>query len=478
MIKKILATLALTVFAATSVFAYTNTGSSGTQPTQTGEWDFLSTNILKAKRSAVTQICQSDGTTCTTIGAGASGASTALDNLASVAINTSLVSDTADTDSLGSTTKEWLNAYIGDAGKLFFGLGQDATIHRSAANTLTLTASSGVVTSAGLTVGGTAAATTFDTNVAAAGVTLAGTTLAADGTDANIDITVTPKGSGDLALGTADLTMTGSLAATGARVTKGWFTDIESTNMPTVGGTAILTSLTAPQFTTIELGHATDTTLSRVSAGVVAVEGNNVLTTAAGTAVAAAAITSATTTVNTSSATAPSVGQVLTATSDSAATWQTPSGGGNKTIWAQIYSADGGVDGLGNEFSRGQVSDAFTMRARSQFILPSDFTSITSVKAYWTANVASGNLYSAFTSRAVNSGEVYSSGGSSDSIAVTTYAISGANEIQITDVTAMANGLTLSAGDIIGLAFERNGADASDTLGVAVFVLGFEVTYN
>ena len=38
--------------------------------------------------------------------------------------------------------------------------------------------------------------TTFDTNVVAAGVTLSGTTLSADGTDSNIDITVTPKGTG------------------------------------------------------------------------------------------------------------------------------------------------------------------------------------------------------------------------------------------------------------------------------------------
>lgn len=43
---------------------------------------------------------------------------------------------------------------------------------------------------------------------------------------------------GTLALGTADLTMTGSIAATGSRVTKGWFTDIESTNAPTIGGAA------------------------------------------------------------------------------------------------------------------------------------------------------------------------------------------------------------------------------------------------
>jgi hypothetical protein len=39
-------------------------------------------------------------------------------------------------------------------------------------------------------------ATTFDTDVAVAGVTLSGTTLAADGTDANISLTLTPKGTG------------------------------------------------------------------------------------------------------------------------------------------------------------------------------------------------------------------------------------------------------------------------------------------
>jgi hypothetical protein len=52
---------------------------------------------------------------------------------------------------------------------------------------------------------GTVLATTVDTNVAAAGVTLAGTTLAADGTDTNISVTVTPKGTGDLVLTTGNL---------------------------------------------------------------------------------------------------------------------------------------------------------------------------------------------------------------------------------------------------------------------------------
>ena len=51
----------------------------------------------------------------------------------------------------------------------------------------------------------TALATTFDTNIAAAGVTLAGTTLAADGTDADISINITPKGTGAVALADAIL---------------------------------------------------------------------------------------------------------------------------------------------------------------------------------------------------------------------------------------------------------------------------------
>jgi len=42
--------------------------------------------------------------------------------------------------------------------------------------------------------------TTFDTNVTAAGVTLVGTTLSADGTDDNISINITPKGTGVVAI--------------------------------------------------------------------------------------------------------------------------------------------------------------------------------------------------------------------------------------------------------------------------------------
>lgn len=55
------------------------------------------------------------------------------------------------------------------------------------------------------TFSGTVSATTFDTNVAAAAVTLTGNTLSADGTDANIDINITAKGTGDVVISSLSL---------------------------------------------------------------------------------------------------------------------------------------------------------------------------------------------------------------------------------------------------------------------------------
>lgn len=66
---------------------------------------------------------------------------------------------------------------------------------------------------------------------------------------------------GLLTLGANDLTMTGSLAATGARVLKGWFTDIESTNMPTVGGVSLNST-----FSPIA-GSASITTVGTIATG-------------------------------------------------------------------------------------------------------------------------------------------------------------------------------------------------------------------
>jgi len=136
-------------------------------------------------------------------------AATTLNNLASVAINTTLVSDTDNTDALGTTAIAWSDLFLGNGGVITW---------NSAPSTpdITLTHSANLLTLDG----------------------------------------------GSLALGTNSITMTGSLAATGARVTKGWFADIESTNMITVGGTSL-----ASTFSPIA-GSASIVTVGTIATGV------------------------------------------------------------------------------------------------------------------------------------------------------------------------------------------------------------------
>ncbi len=106
---------------------------------------------------------------------------------------------------------------------------------------LTFNSNTGVLTlgqtASGSITGNAGTATALQNARTIGGVSFNGT--------ANITVATATGGftvsGGDLALGTNSLTMTGSLAATGARVTKGWFTDVESTNMYTVGGTSLTT---------------------------------------------------------------------------------------------------------------------------------------------------------------------------------------------------------------------------------------------
>jgi hypothetical protein len=70
---------------------------------------------------------------------------------------------------------------------------------------------------------------------------------------------------GDLALGANDITMTGSLAATGSRVTKGWFTNLEITNLPTVNGGTLKSAL-ALNASDVGLGSVTNESKSTMFA--------------------------------------------------------------------------------------------------------------------------------------------------------------------------------------------------------------------
>ena len=175
-----------------------------------------------------------------------------------------------------------------------------------------------------LTPSGSAAALTsfptFNQNTTGSAATLT-TTRTLWGQNFNGSANVT----GDITLGINSITMTGSLAATGARVTKGWFSDGEFTNMPSVGGTSLTTVAQTLQNKTITnsnnvLGGVTMTLGSDASWDLYTRNASGILE----------RIGNGTT------------GQFLGANTGAKPTWQTPAGGGGITVGTTTIT--GGTD--------------------------------------------------------------------------------------------------------------------------------------
>lgn len=176
-------------------------------------------------------------------GAGSS-ATTALDNLASVAINTSLLSDTDNTDDLGDATFWWRTGYF----KTSIELGAtDTTLTRGAAGIPACEGVNLVTVSASQTLTNK----TLTSPVIGTSPTAAGATWTDLGTVTTADING----------GTIDGTVIG-----GASAAAGTFAAIVGTSL-SIGTSGVAT------VGTIELGAASDTTVSRSAAGVIAVEG-------------------------------------------------------------------------------------------------------------------------------------------------------------------------------------------------------------
>lgn len=191
------------------------------------------------------------------------------------------------------------------------------------------------ITSASLTTPdiNDATADSLQAGTASGGVLLknnAGTTVASFGVGGASSTAIALSGA--VALGANSITMTGSIASTGSRVTKLWATDIESTNAPTVGGTAVVVSggaLGTPSSGTLtnctglpEAGLLDDAvTLAKMAAGTA---GNLITYDASGNPAAVATGTS---------------GHVLTSNGAGAApTFQAAAGGGANTALSNLAS--------------------------------------------------------------------------------------------------------------------------------------------
>jgi len=169
------------------------------------------------------------------VAASGGGASTALDNLASVAINTTLVSDTDNTDALGTTAIAWSDLFLGSGAVITFNSAPstaDVTLTH-AANLLTLAGGSlnlDVLTASELV------ATDASKNLVSLAVATYPSLTELSYVKGVTSAIQTQLG-GKLATGLAvllDQTAGQTVGTTGARLTKLWTTDITTTNPPTI----------------------------------------------------------------------------------------------------------------------------------------------------------------------------------------------------------------------------------------------------
>jgi len=152
------------------------------------------------------------------------------------------------------------------------------------------------------------------------------------------------------------------------------------------------------------------------------------------------------------------------------------SAGGNKTIFliAEYTETQTVPPELVNQrfvnLSNGVIDNTMMV-----FTPPDDFTAITSATMV-ISPAATGNAVLTITGEARNDGDTHS-GGTSDSIAETTYA-GTAVTLDYVDITAAVNGLTVGTNEIVQIKVKRAGADGSDTIDDAFYVSGVFLVYS
>jgi len=197
----------------------------------------------------------------------------------------------------------------------------------------------------------------------------------------------------------------------------------------------------------------------------------------------AEALKSATTTVTVSAATAPSSGQVLTATSSTAATWQTPSGGSSNTKWVGAgeliprVTSGAGIDG--EELATNKINldylafdSASAEYAQVSFAWPSGFTTFTA-QFHWTAASGSGTVTWTAAARCYADDDALDQAqGTAQSVTDTLLAANDAHKSSAT--SAVTPGGTVASGNLCVAQFGR---DIADTLAVDARLIGVLLSF-
>lgn len=197
----------------------------------------------------------------------------------------------------------------------------------------------------------------------------------------------------------------------------------------------------------------------------------------------AEALKSATTTVTVSTATAPSSGQVLTATSGTAANWQTPSGGSSNTKWVGAgeliprVTNGAGIDG--EELATNDINldylafdSATSEGAQVSFAWPGAYTTFTA-QFHWTAASGSGTVTWTAAARCYADDDALDQAqGTAQSVTDTLLAANDAHKSSAT--SAVTPGGTVAAGNLCVAQFTR---DIADTLAVDARLIGVLLSF-
>ena len=192
----------------------------------------------------------------------------------------------------------------------------------------------------------------------------------------------------------------------------------------------------------------------------------------------ASGLRTASTVVAVSSATAPSSGQVLTATSSTAATWQTPNGGSSNTKWIGAgeliprVTNGAGIDG--EELATNDINldylafdSATSEGAQVSFAWPGAYTTFTA-QFHWTAASGSGTVTWTAAARCYADDDALDQAqGTAQSVTDTLLAANDAHKSSAT--SAVTPGGTVASGNLTVAQFTR---DIADTLAVDARLIG------
>ena len=156
-------------------------------------------------------------------------------------------------------------------------------------------------------------------------------------------------------------------------------------------------------------------------------------------------------------------------------------GGGNKSIILPMFHNDSSIfTNHGDNFAAVRFEDGVTDGASAaSWTIPDDFTSFTSIEFIWVAGTTGGEVARLmFTSIASTGAEVTAAGGDTDTIAEASYTDNtsawGRNE---EDISAVVDGVTLTAGHELSIGIARIGGSGSDTMGADIRGLFVKIVY-